>query len=104
MDGPAFEQAPADSGRQMLALVEAEVGSLLELLPVPVVVTSGDGAVLRANPSAAALLGCPDGRLVGQHIDHLLQSGTFSVHMTTLCHQTDAVRLYVLADLASPGC
>jgi PAS domain-containing protein len=103
MDGPAFDHAAADSGRQMLALVEAEVGSLLELLPLPVLVTSDDGAVLRANPQAAALLGCPDGRLVGQHIDHLLQPGNFSVRMTTLCHQTDAMRLYVLADVTSPG-
>ena len=49
MDGPAFDQAAGDGGRQMLALVEA------------------------------------------------------SVRMTTLCHQSDAVRLYVLADLTSPA-
>ena len=103
MDGPAFDQAAGDGGREMLALVEAEVGSLVELLPVPVLVTSGDGAVLRANPHAAALLGCPDKGLVGQHIDHLLQPGNFSVRMTTLCHQSEAVRLYVLADLTSPA-
>ena len=63
MDWPAYEPA-ADGAHEMLALVEAEVGSLVELLPAAVLVTSSDGAVLRANASAAALLGRPDG-LVG---------------------------------------
>ena len=105
MDWPAYEPA-ADGAHEMLALVEAEVGSLVELLPVAVLVTSGDGAVLRANASAAALLGRPDG-LVGQHIDHILERRNLSVRVKTLCHEADAVRLYVLGDgpreVGSPG-
>ena len=38
MDWPAYEPA-ADGAHEMLALVEAEVGSLVELLPVAVLVT-----------------------------------------------------------------
>ena len=98
MDWPAYEPAAADGAHEMLALVEAEVGSLVELLPVAVLVTSGDGAVLRANASAAALLGRPDG-LVGQHIDHILERRNLSVRVKTLSHKADAVRLYVLGDV-----
>jgi PAS domain-containing protein len=106
MDWPGFEQAGADSGHEMLALVEAEVGPLVEHLPVPILVTSGDGAVLSVNPPAAALLGCAAG-LVGQHVDRILEPRNLSARMTTLCHEADAVRLYVLADrpgeVASPA-
>ena len=38
-------------------MVEAEVGSLVELLPAPVLVTTEAGNVLRANPAAAVALG-----------------------------------------------
>jgi PAS domain S-box-containing protein len=77
-------------------MVEAEVGSLLELLPVPVVVTSETGAVLRANPAAGVALGSAEDVLVGKHIDDLLRHSGLSARVRTLCHADEALRLYVL--------
>ena len=77
-------------------MVEAEVGSLLEMLPVPVLVTSDRGVVLRANPAAGVALGAPEDALVGECIGELLRQRRLSARVRTLCHAGESLRLYVL--------
>jgi PAS domain-containing protein len=77
-------------------MVEAEVGSLLELLPVPVLVTSEAGTVLRANPAAGVALGVDVEALVGKAIDDLLRPSGTSARVRTLSHANEVLRLYVL--------
>src|SRR4051794_38207985 len=91
---PALRVVRSSESRQLLAMVEAEVGSLLELLPVPVLVTSEAGIVLRANPAAFAAL-CSS-ELVGTHIDDVLRHSGRSARLRTLCHADEVLRLYVL--------
>ena len=87
----------ADVEHELSALVEAQIGSLLEFLPVAVVVTSASGSVLRANPAATALLG-PRERLIGQSIGELLRGHALSVRIRLLAHDDDRIRLYVLQE------
>jgi PAS domain-containing protein len=60
-----------DGARLSLALVEAQVGSLVELLPVGLLVTNAKGEISRANQVATELLG-HDGALVGLHVTQVL--------------------------------
>ena len=87
--------APSDQSQQLLAMVEAEIGSLLEVLPVPLLVTSGDGDILRANAAARVFLDSAEG-LAGQQVEHVLHRQAISVRVTTLRHQAQIVRLYAL--------
>ncbi|MBV9578249.1 MAG: PAS domain-containing protein [Chloroflexi bacterium] len=88
--------ASADDGRdQLLAMVEAEVGALVGLLPAPVLVTSEAGIVLRANPAAAMALGAREAALVGKAVDELLAGLTVTPRVRTLCHSGEVLRLYV---------
>ncbi len=84
-----------DQTDQLLAMIEAEIGPLVELLPVPLLVTSESGEVLRANGVAGAFLDSAEG-LIGKHIDAVLGRQPISVHMTTLSHEGHTVRLYAL--------
>jgi PAS domain-containing protein len=93
---PALRVVSSYESRQLLAMVEAEVGSLLELLPVPVLVTSDAGIVLRANPAAGVALGFSEETLVGKAIDELLRHSEMSARVRTLCHADEVLRLYVL--------
>lgn len=77
-------------------MVEAEVGSLLEMLPVPVLVTSDVGIVLRANPAAGVALGFAEDAVIGKCVDELLRHSGVSARVRTLCHGDEALRLYVL--------
>ena len=86
----------SSDGGQLLAMVEAEVGSLVELLPAPVLVTSEAGKVLRANPPAAVALGVTQESLVGRLIEDVLRQLGVSVRVRTLCHSGEVLRLYVL--------
>ena len=86
---------PYDGG-QLLAMVEAEVGSLLELLPVPVLVTSETGTVVRVNPAAGVALGLALDTVVGKSIDDLLRNSGLSARVRSLCHADEVLRLYVL--------
>lgn len=93
---PALRLLKSSETRQLLAMVEAEVGSLLELLPVPVLVTSETGTVLRANPAAGIALGYPEEAVVGKPIDELLERRGLSARVRTLSHADNVMRLYVL--------
>ncbi len=84
-----------DQSDQLLAMIEVEIGPLLELLPVPLLVTSESGEVLRANPVAGAFLDSAE-CLIGKHIDTVLSSQPISVHMRTLSHEGHTLRLYAL--------
>jgi PAS domain-containing protein len=86
----------SSDSRQLLAMVEAEVGSLLELLPVGVLVTSEAGIVLRANPAAGVAFGMSETALVGRCVDELLLGTGLPVRVRTLCHDAQVLRLYVL--------
>lgn len=77
-------------------MVEAEVGSLFELLPAPVLVTTEAGIVSRANSAAAVALGVTTESLVGKLIGDLLGQLGVSVRVRTLCHSGEVLRLYVL--------
>jgi len=77
-------------------MVEAEVGSLLELLPVAVLVTSEEGIVLRANPAAGVILGVSEEALLGRCVDELLVGTRLGVKVRRLCHADQILRLYVL--------
>jgi PAS domain-containing protein len=56
-----------DTEQCALAMVEAHVGPLFDVLPVPLVVADDRGIVQRVNASAAALLGGSD-HVVGRPI------------------------------------
>ena len=90
MDSPAL-----DMPRLVLALVEAQVGSLVDVLPVAVIVTDRAGKVLRANGVAFELL--EQATIVGRHIQDVLErQSTVEVRQRCLSHGDEQLRLYVL--------
>jgi len=88
-----------DGPHLTLALVEAQVGSLVEVLPVAVLVTAPNGEILRANEAAVELLGNPS-PLVGQVIVEALEFARrrrpLEVHVRWLRHEDEVLRLYVI--------
>jgi PAS domain-containing protein len=84
-----------DERRQLLALVEAQVGSLVDLLPVALLVTDAEGQIQRANAAARALLDA-DGSLIGRAIDDVVDGRVLSIRSRSLCHQGEVVRLHVV--------
>jgi hypothetical protein len=87
---------------ELRAIVEAEVGSLFELLPVPLLVTSETGDVLRANAAAGVFMDSRE-TLVGKRIDELIGGQAISVQMRLLCGERHARRLYVLQHAPQPA-
>ncbi len=84
-----------DAPRLALALVEAQVGSLVDVLPVALLIADRDGHVLRANTAAFELLEQPV--LVGRHIDDLLkEAGQVKVRQRDLAHADDVLRLVAI--------
>jgi PAS domain-containing protein len=90
--------APLDGASLTLALVEAQVGSLLDVLPVALLVTSPTGEILRANAAAIELL--EDPALVGQSVRAMLEvperESTLKIRVRLLRHEQDVLRLYVI--------
>jgi PAS domain-containing protein len=104
-----------DGQHLTLALVEAQVGSLVEVLPIALLVTSAEGEVLRANTAAVELFG-PRRPLVGSAVRSLLpfmhdadthesvRGAIYScerirpvdVRLRHLQHAGEVVRLYVI--------
>ena len=88
-----------DGPRLTLALVEAQVGSLVDLLPVAVLVTSSTGQILRANDAAVELLASPK-PLVGQAVTSVVaatrRERPLAVRVRWLQHESDVLRLYVI--------
>jgi PAS domain-containing protein len=91
--------ASADEPQQLLALVEAQTGSLLELLPVALMVTSASGQILRVNSAATELLEC-DSDVTGLGVDAVLANRDLAVRVRVLRHKTESIRLYVLQPIA----
>jgi PAS domain-containing protein len=93
-----------DGPRLTLALVEAQVGSLVDVLPVAVLVTSATGQILRANDTAVELLASPT-PLVGQAVTTVVtvaqRERTLDVRVRWLRHEDDVLRLYVIHDAES---
>jgi PAS domain-containing protein len=107
-----------DSHRLTLALFEAQVGSLVDVLPVALLIATEDGQILRANASAVDLFGA--GRvLVGVAVRTLLpfmdeadtvgsiRGAIYSnerirpidVRLRRLEHDGDVLRLYVIHEV-----
>jgi len=91
--------APLDGPRLTLALVEAQVGSLVDVLPVALLVTSSNGQILRANDTAVELLACP-AALVGQAVTRVVEvarrTRALDVRVRWLRHEDEVLRLYVI--------
>ncbi|MGI9148524.1 MAG: PAS domain-containing protein [Chloroflexota bacterium] len=94
--------ATPDEPQQLLALLEAQVGSLVELLPVGLMVTSASGVILRINSPAAALLGSA-ADLVGQSINIVLRESDVTVRTRVLRHRSEVIRLYVVEPIIRMG-
>jgi PAS domain-containing protein len=95
---PAMPPVPLDGPSLTLALVEAQVGSLVDVLPVALLVTSPTGEILRANAAAVELLDDP--ALVGQSVTATLgvaeREHSLTVRVRWLQHERDVLRLYVI--------
>jgi PAS domain-containing protein len=95
---PGMALAPLDGPSLTLALVEAQVGSLLDVLPVALLVTSPTGEILRANAAAIELL--EDPALVGQSVAATLglaeRECSLKIRVRLLRHEQDVLRLYVI--------
>ena len=84
-----------ETSRELLAVVEAEVGCLLEFLPIPVIVTSESGIILRANAAAILFVDAPV-PLIGIPIQDILRAQAISAWVTTLRHEGTVVRVHGL--------
>ena len=93
-----------DGPRLTLALVEAQVGSLVDVLPVALLVTSSNGQIVRANDAAVELLCCPE-PLIGQAVTRVVEvarrARELEVRVRSLRHEDDVLRLYVIHDAES---
>jgi PAS domain-containing protein len=91
--------APLDGSHLSLALVEAQVGSLVDVLPVALLVTSCSGEILRANAAAVELFDSP-GPLVGQAVSQALELAErrrpLRFRLRLLRHEDEVLRLYVI--------
>ncbi|SRR6266851_4080766 len=91
--------APLDGPRLTLALVETQIGSLVDVLPVALLVTSSNGVIVRANDAAVELLACP-APLVGQAVTRVIEVARrtrwLDVRVRWLRHEADVLRLYVI--------
>src|ERR1700730_1490815 len=93
-------RTPLDGPSLTLALVEAQVGSLVDVLPVALLVTSPTGEILRANVAAVELLDMPT--LVGKSVTAALGAAVheraLKIRVRLLQHEDDVLRLYVIHD------
>ena len=106
-----------DAHRLTLALVEAQVGSLVDVLPVALLVTNADGDILRANTAAMDLFG-PRHDVHGGQVKKLLpfvddfaadtirgaiytcgRIRPVDVRLRKLQHDGDGLRLYVIHEV-----
>ncbi len=96
----AMAPALLDAPRLTLALVEAQVGSLVDVLPVALLVASPTGEILRANAAAVELL--DNAALVGQSVTDALEvaerESLLKVRVRWLRHEDEVLTLYVIHD------
>ncbi|HEY3061319.1 MAG TPA: PAS domain-containing protein [Chloroflexota bacterium] len=107
-----------DGHRLTLALFEAQVGSLVEVLPVALLVTSADGEILRANAAAHGLFGTlrtsrgaqvqcllpfmDDADTIGSIRGAIYSGGRIrpvDVRLRKLQHDGDMLRVYVIHEI-----
>jgi PAS domain-containing protein len=89
-----MDSVTLDVPRLALALVEAQVGSLVDVLPAALLVADRDGQVLRANKAAFELL--EQTELVGRSIDEVLRRQDLEVRQRWLAHADEVLRLCVV--------
>ncbi len=77
-------EAKADRVEQELERANAELETLVDSLPLGVVLRDAQGRVVRANPSAARLLGCSTAQLQEPADDLLARADSQSPHGTLL--------------------
>jgi PAS domain-containing protein len=96
---PGMPLAPLDGPHLSLALVEAQVGSLVDVLPVALLVTTSTGEILRANAAAIDLFDHPVA-LVGQSASAVLELAErrrrLRFRLRLLRHEDEILRLYVI--------
>jgi PAS domain-containing protein len=96
---PGMAPAPLDGPHLSLALVEAQVGSLVDVLPVALLVTTSSGEILRANAAAVELFDDP-APLVGQAVTVALELAErhrpLRLRLRLLRHEDEVLRLYVI--------
>ena len=85
----------AEASQQLLAMIEAELGSLLDFLPAPLLVTSDRGKILRANRAAVLFLDMSES-LVDKRLEDVVCSQAVDVTVTVLRHERTVVRLCAL--------
>jgi PAS domain-containing protein len=90
----AMDSVHLDVPRLALALVEAQVGSLVDVLPVAVLIADREGKVLRANEAAQQLLEQPT--LLGCQVTDLLRAQHLEVRQRCLVQGDEVLRLYVI--------
>jgi len=93
--GGRTSQPISNPSQEILAIVEAEFGALLEFLPAPLLVTSEAGEILRANRAAVLFLdrGVP---IIHQRLDVVIGSQLVDVSTTTLRYKRTVLRLCAL--------
>jgi PAS domain-containing protein len=93
-------RAPLDGPSLTLALVEAHIGSLVDVLPVALLVATPTGEILRANAAAVELLDNP--ALVGQSVSAALEvaerASLLKIRVRWLRHEDEVLMLYVIHD------
>ena len=95
MHPASMHPASLDAPRLALALVEAQVGSLVEVLPVALLIADRQGKVLRANEAASELFEEPV--LVGKCLDDLLRNDSgLNARQRVLVQADDVLRLVVI--------
>ncbi|MET9340020.1 SpoIIE family protein phosphatase [Nonomuraea sp. NPDC003804] len=116
LSGAARNKAGKGASQRELKLLR----QVFRVFPVPVIVLDGGGVIRRINAETAALLGSPDGFLIGRsfpllvdvprraafrsHLTAVLQTGQSAAFETRLAHQgrTHIAQL-VLTKLTMPG-
>lgn len=88
-------QASAEPSRELLAIIEAELGALLDFLPVPLLVTSESGKILRANRAAVVFLERTTS-IIDKPLAVAIGTQSIDVTTTTLRHERTTLRLCAL--------
>jgi PAS domain-containing protein len=85
----------SDANQQLLAIIEAELGSLLDFVPVPLLVTSSTGEILRANRAALLFLDLGES-VLHKRVKDVVSSQAIDMLVTVLRHEHTVVRLCAL--------
>ena len=85
----------SDPTQEVLAIIEAELGALLDFLPAPLLVTSEAGEILRANRAAVLFLDCAES-IIHKPINAVVGAQSIDVSVTVVRHERTVLRLCAL--------